>query len=88
LTKAVLVAGGDASTSSLTIGKSTALTDFLGTQTLSNINAQYDVAILEPVPNATPVLTKSYAAGAIIQANVTSAVGSSSNALYLYGFLY
>lgn len=88
LTKAIIVAGADASTSTVTIGKSTALTDFLNTQTLSNLDAQYDTVILTPVPNSTPVKQKSYAAGDIIQVNVTSGVGGASNTLYLFGFLY
>jgi hypothetical protein len=88
ITKAVLVAGADASTSALTIGKSTALTDFLNTQTLSNIDAQYDVAILQPVPAATTARSKSYAAGDVIQVNVTTGNGGASNTMYLFGFLY
>lgn len=88
LAKAILVAGADASTSALTIGQVGALTDFLGTQTLTGINAQYDVAIMQPVPNATTVLTKSYAAATIIQADVTTGAGGATNTLFLYGYLY
>lgn len=88
LAKAILVAGADASTSALTIGQVGALTDFLGTQTLSNVDAQYDVAIMQPVPNATTVKSKSYAAGTVIQADVTTANGGATNTLYLFGFLY
>jgi hypothetical protein len=88
LTQAILVAGADASTSALTIGQVGALTDFLGTQTLTGINAAYDVAILMPVPNATTVMTKSYPATTIIQADVTTGSGGATNSLYLYGFLY
>jgi hypothetical protein len=88
LTHAILVAGADASTSALTIGKVGALTDFLGTQTLSGVNAEFDVAIMQPVPNATTVMTKSYAAATVIQADVTTGAGGATNTLYLYGFLY
>lgn len=88
LHSAIIVAGADASTSTVTIGKSSALTDFLGTQTLSNLDAQYDTVILQPIPNATPVKTKSYAAADIIQIDVTSAVGGATNTVYLFGFLY
>lgn len=88
LDSAVIVAGADASTSTVTIGKSTALTDFLGTQTLSNLDAQYDVVTLVPIPAATPVKAKSYAAADIIQISVTSAVGGATNTVYLFGFLY
>jgi len=85
---AVVVAGADASTSTVTIGKSSALTDFLGTQTLSNLDAQYDTVILMPIPAATPVKMKSYAAADILQVDVTSAVGGATNTVYLFGFLY
>jgi hypothetical protein len=85
---AMLVAGADASTSAVTIGKSTALTDFLGTQTLTGVNAQYDAVYLEPVPNATPVIRKSYAAGDIIMMDVTTGAGGASNRVDLFGYLY
>lgn len=88
LTKAILVVGADAGTTTISIGQSSALTDFVGTSTLSNINAQYDVAILTPVPNATPVLSKSYAAATVIKANVGSHAGGGTNTLYLFGILY
>lgn len=81
------IAGADASTSTFTAGRSTALTDFLGTQTLSGINADEDVAHCWPVPNATPVLSKTYAAGVIIQIDVTSAVGGATNQAILWGYL-
>jgi len=87
LTKAYLVAGGSAGTSTLTIGQVGALTDFLGTQTLSNLTAQNDAVILSPVPSATPPKQKSYNEGTVIQANVTSASGSATNTIYLFGFL-
>jgi len=82
-----LIAGADCSTATVTVGRSTALTDFLGTQTLSNINAAEDVATMQPVPNATPVILKTYAAGVIIQMAVTSAVGGATNSVHLWGYL-
>ncbi len=85
---AKLIAGADAGASALTIGKSTALTDFLGTQTVSNLDAQYDMVILKPVPNATPVKCKSYAAGDIIQVDVTTGSGGATNKFMLFGTLY
>ena len=85
---AEIVAGADASTSTVTIGQVGALTDFLGTQTLSNLDAQFDSVWCLPVPNATPVKGKSYAAGTVIQVDVTSAVGGATNTLNLFGFLY
>jgi len=80
-------AGADASTSAVTVGRSTALTDFLGTQTLSNLDASGDKVTLTPVPNATPVKQKTYAAGVIIQIDVTTGSGGATNYVYLYGKL-
>jgi hypothetical protein len=88
LTKAVFVAAADAGASTITIGQAGALTDFLGTQTLTAVDAQYDAAILMPVPNAVPVLIKSYAAGTLIKAVVGAHAGSAGNTIYLFGFVY
>ena len=88
LTKAYLVAAADAGTSTLTIGQAGALTDFLGTQTLSAIDAAGDVGFLCPVPNATTPKIESYAAGTVIKAVVGSHAGAAGNTLYLFGFLY
>jgi len=88
LSHADVVAGADAGTSTVTIGRSTALTDFLGTQTLSNLDAAYDKVTLQPIPNATPVKQKSYAAAVVIQMDVTSAAGGATNTVYLFGYLY
>jgi len=81
-----IIAGSDAGASTVTIGRSTALTDFLDTQTLSNLDADGDVVRLMPVPNATPVKQKSYAAGTIIQMAVTSAAGGATNYVALWGY--
>jgi hypothetical protein len=89
ITKAILIAGASAGDGVLTIGKQGSATDFLGAQTLSNLAAQYDVVILQPIPNATPVLSKSYAAGSIIEADVTTgSTGGATNAMLLFGILY
>lgn len=88
LEKAIVIAAADAGTTTMTIGQVGALTDFLGTQTLSNLDAQYDAVILQPVPNATPVKQKSYAATTVIQADVGSHAGSAGNTVLLYGTLY
>jgi hypothetical protein len=83
-----IVGSADATTTTVTIGKSSALTDFLNTQTLVNIAAQYDAVKLTPIPAATPVKIKSYAAGDIIQVNVTATGGGTTHTFYLFGFLY
>jgi len=88
LHSAILVAGADAGTTVISIGADGAETNFIPNNTLSGVNAQYDAAILMPVPNTTPTLTKSYAAGTVIQAKVSSQAGGATNTLYLYGMLY
>jgi hypothetical protein len=85
---AMVVAGADASTTAVTIGAVGALTNFLGTQTLTAIDAQYDAAYLQPIPAATSALRKSYAAGTVIQMDVTTGSGGATNTVYLFGFLY
>jgi hypothetical protein len=87
LDHAEIILGADASTSALTIGRSTALTDFLGTQTLSALDADEDVGILRPIPNATTVISKTYAAGVVIQVNVTTGNGGATNQMILWGYL-
>lgn len=77
-------------TAGLSFGQSTAVTDFLGEQTMTNLAAQYDCCICAPVPNATPVKTKSYAAGIIIQCDVATADadGATDCSVMLFGTLY
>ena len=82
-----IIAGADAGASTVTIGRSTALTDFLSTQTLSNLDADGDKVELRPVPNATPVKQKTYAAGVIIQIDVTAALGGATNYAVLWGYI-
>lgn len=88
LTHALLVAGADAGTTTISIGADGTETDFLAVNTLSNLDAQYDSVILMPIPNTTPLKGKSYAGGTVIQAQVTNQAGSASNQLFLFGFLY
>jgi len=88
LTHAVVVAGADAGGTTMSIGQVGALTDFLAVNTSSNLDAQYDAAVLQPIPNTTPLKGKSYAAATVIQADVGSHAGGATNAVYLFGFLY
>lgn len=89
LSHAVVVAGADAgATTTLAIGADGAETDFLAAHTLSNLDAQYDAVIVRPVPNTTPLKSKSYAAATVIQAQVGSQSGGATNTVYLFGFLY
>lgn len=89
LTKVVVVAGADAgATTQLSVGQDTVETDFINAYTLSNLDAANDSVTLIPVPNSTPVKAKSYAAGTVIQAQVTNQSGGATNTVYLFGFLY
>ena len=86
-----IVSGATASpTAIVSFGQSGAATDFVGNQTMTKLAAQYDFVIIMPVPNSTPVKTKSYAATTVIQADVTTADvdGGTDNAVYVYGTLY
>lgn len=86
-----IVSGATASpTAVVSFGQNGAATDFVGNQTMTNLAAQYDCVIIMPVPNATPVKTKSYAAGTVIEADVTTADadGGTDNTVYVYGTLY
>ena len=65
----------DAASAVATFGKVGALTDFLGAQTLSNLNAAAAAGILMPVPNATTVKLIEYVATNIFQIDVTTASG-------------
>jgi hypothetical protein len=88
LVYAFVVAGADVGGTTMSIGQVGALTDFLAVNTLSNLDAQYDAAVLQPIPNTTPLKGKSYAAGTVIQADVASHAGGATNTVYLFGFLY
>lgn len=89
LAYAVLVAGADAgATSAISIGANGTETDFFPANILSNLDALNDAVILQPIPNTTPLKIKSYAAGTVIQAQVTNQSGGATNTLYLFGLLY
>lgn len=88
LTHALLVAGADAGTTTISIGADGTETDFIPVNTLSNLDAQYDAVVLMPVPATTPTKTKSYAGGTVIQAQVTNQAGGATNTMYLFGILY
>ena len=89
LSHAIVIAGADAgATTTLSIGQNTAETDFVGACTLSNLDAQYDAVILQPIMNSTPVKNKSYAAGTVIEAKVANQSGGATNTVKLYGTIY
>lgn len=84
---AVIRAGADAAISTVTFGRVGALTDWLGTITLSNLDADGDQVKIEVANNATPVKSKTYAAGVVFQIDVTAANGGASNKVDLFGYL-
>jgi len=88
ISKVIVVASADMTTTTLTIGRSTALTDFLNTQTMSALNAAGATGILMPIPNATTVKCVNYAAGIIVQVNITATGGGTTHKFLLYGTLY
>ena len=89
LSYALIEAGGDAgATTTITIGQNGATTDFLASNILSNLDAQYDVVRLLPIPNTTPLKGKSYSAGTVIEATIGSQSGSATDStLLLFGIL-
>lgn len=89
LTHAIVVAADDAgATTTVSIGANGAETDFIPANTLSNLDAEYDSVILQPIPNTTPLKIKSYAAATVIEAQVASQSGAAGNTIYLFGILY
>ena len=89
LTHAIVVAAGDAgATTTLSIGADGSETDFIPANTLSNLDAEYDAVILQPIPNTTPLKIKSYAAATVIEARVANQSGVAGNTIYLFGILY
>jgi len=73
----------------LTFGQVGALTDFLPSQTLTNIDAAGEAVILRPIPYATPALAiVQYTAGEIFQMDVaTASTGAATATAEVYGTL-
>jgi hypothetical protein len=92
LQSATLVVGADAGDTVISIGVSGNEDDFIPDSTLSNLDNQYDSAILIPVPSTTPLKIKSYAENTIIKARVDTPsggnMGGAVNTLFLFGYLY
>ena len=82
-----IIGGASAGDATCTIGRNGTETDFLGAQTLSGIAADEDVIELRPIPAATPVKKKCYAAGIVIEIAVTATTGGAANQAYLWGYL-
>lgn len=88
LSHAILVLGANAVTTDVQIGQNSNTQDFLAVTDLGLIDAQYDACILQPIPAANVLLSKSYAAGTAIEIEVTNQAGGATNTLYLFGTLY
>jgi hypothetical protein len=84
---AVIRAGADASNTDVTFGRVGALTDWLGTQQLDNLDAAGDQVKVEVVQNATPVKSKTYVAAQVFQIDVTVGNGGATNYVDLFGYL-
>ena len=88
LTESWLKVAGDVGASlTFTIGKDTAETDWLNTQTGDNLNADLDCSIFKPVAAATPPTLKEYVAGELIKFAVTAGGNAVAGTFYLFGFL-
>ena len=70
-----------------TLGRSTALTDWITTIAGDNLNAALDTIYIAPVPSATPATLKEYAAGVIISIDITAGGTGGAGTFYLFGFL-
>jgi hypothetical protein len=88
LSHAILIAGANANSTDISIGRDGTETDFVSAYQCDNLDADGDAIIITPVPNATAVKCKSYAAGVVIQAKVENQAGGATNALLLFGYLY
>lgn len=81
-------ASADLASSTVTLGQSGAKTDFLGTQTLSGINAAGDAGWLMPIPAATTVGIVTYTAGEVFVIDHVAAAGGGATAdISVFGFL-
>jgi len=88
---AVLITNASATLASSTVslGQSGAKTDFLGTQTLSGVNAAGDGAWLMPIPAATSAGIVQYTAGEIFVLDHVAAAGSAATAdILVFGIVY
>ncbi len=80
-------AAGDETNTDITLGQVGALTDFIGTTQLDNLDAANDAAKVQPIQADPPVKQKSYAAGTVFQVDVTVGNGNAANTYFLFGTL-
>lgn len=82
----VIRAGADAAQTDVTFGRSTALTDWLSTIQLDNLDADGDQVKIELSNANPPTKSKTYAAGVLFQIDVTVAQGGATNYVDLFGY--
>ena len=70
------------------IGQNGATTDFLIDSAGDSLAAAGDVIICKPIPSASPPKSKAYAAGTVIEIDVTVGGNAVAGYVYLFGFLY
>jgi len=86
-TMAVIRAGANAAATDVTFGRVGALTDWLGTIQLDNLDADGDQVKIEQTNANPPTKAKTYAAGVVFQIDVTVAAGGATNYVDLFGYL-
>lgn len=69
------------------IGQNGATTDFIGSAAGDNLDADNDFILAMPVPSATPAKLKKYAAGTVIEFDVTVGGNAVAGSVLLYGIL-
>lgn len=84
---AFLRAGADAALTDVTFGRVGALTDWLNTIQLDNLDAAGDQVKVEQTNANPPTQAKTYSAGTLFQVDVTVAQGGVTNYIDLFGYL-
>lgn len=84
---AIIRAGADAAVTDVTFGRVGALTDWLGTIQLDNLDADGDQVKIKVANANPPTKSKTYAAGVVFQIDVTVAQGGATNYVDLFGYL-
>ena len=86
-TMAIIRAGADAGATDVTFGRVGALTDWLSTIQLDNLDADGDQVKIEATNANPPNKSKTYATGVVFQIDVTVAAGGAINYVDLFGYL-
>jgi len=86
--KTRIIAAGDEAATDITLGQVGALTDFMNTTQLDNLDAQWDSVDVRPIPADPPVKQKMYPSGTVLQVNVTVANGNAGNIYMTFGTFY